>query len=135
VLFHHADVVSTGGIFTTTSYPVIDLARGGSIQGIIEGLNRLIYDLTASGDKEEGGTLVIPSHGRLCDQSDVVYFQEMMTIIRDRIHFMINKGMTLEQVKQARPAQDYDPRYGSTSGPWTTDMFIEAVYKSLAVEK
>ncbi len=114
---------------------MIDVARGGSIQGIIEGLNRLVYDLTASGEKEEGGTLVIPSHGRLCDQSDVIYFQEMVIIIRDRIQDMIKKGMTLEQVKQARPTRDYDPRYGSTSGSWTTDMFIEAVYKNLTAEK
>jgi cyclase len=131
VIFHRADVISTGGIFSTTTYPIIDVNKGGSIQGIIEGLNHIIYEFSAAGEKEEGGTLVIPSHGRLCDQSDVVYFQEMVTIIRDRIRYMIKKGMTLEQVKQARPTQDYDPRYGATSGSWTTDMFVEAVYKDL----
>ena len=135
VLFRRSDVVSTGEIFTTTNYPVIDLKRGGSIQGIIDGLNRLVYDITVMADKEEGGTMVIPGRGRLCDQYDVVVYQEMVIIIRDRIQYMIKQGMTLERVKQAAPTRDFDPRYGSTSGPWTTDMFVEAVYKSLTSQK
>jgi len=77
----------------------------------------------------------VPGHGRLCDRSDVVSYQEMVIIIRDRIQYLIKKGMTLEQVKQAGPTQDYDLRYGSDSGPWTTNMFIEAVYKSLTADK
>jgi len=84
---------------------------------------------------QEGGTMVIPGHGRLCDVADVVFYQEMVTIIRNRIQDMVNKGMTLEQVKAARPTQDYDVRYGATTGPWTTDMFIEAVYKTLNPKK
>jgi len=136
VVFHRSDVVSTGDIFTTTEYPVIDLKRGGSIQGVINALNHLIYEIAAPGtDQEEGGTMIIPGHGRLCDRADVVYYQEMVTIIRDRIQYFISKGMTLDQVKQARPTRDYDPRYGADSGPWTTDMFVEAVYKSLAGNK
>jgi hypothetical protein len=81
---------------------------------------------------QEGGTMVIPGHGRLCDQADVVFYQEMVTIIRNRIQDMVNKGMTLDQVKAAKPTRDYDPRYGATTGIWTTDMFVEAVYKSLS---
>ncbi len=131
VFFRRSDVVSTGEIFTTTGYPVIDLEKGGSIQGIIDGLNRLVYQITIPADKEEGGTYVIPGHGRLCDQADVIYYQEMVIIIRDRIQDMVKKGMTLEQVKAAHPTTDYDPRYGSNTGPWTTDMFVEAVYRSL----
>jgi cyclase len=134
VYFRRADVVSTGDIFRTDSYPVIDLKRGGSIQGIIDGLNRLL-DLTIPADdksKDEGGTMVIPGHGRLCDQADVVVYQEMVTIIRDRIQDMVSKGMTLEQVKAAKPTMDYDPLYGTNTGSWTTDMFIEAVYQSLS---
>jgi len=130
VFFHRSDVISTGDIFVTNRYPIVDMARGGNIQGIIAGLNRII-ELATPGPTDEGGTLIVPGHGRLCDQSDVVFYQEMVTIIRDRIQDMINKGMTLEQVKAARPTQDYDPRYGATSGIWTTDMFVEAVYKSL----
>ncbi len=130
VFFRRSDVVSTGDIFVTTGYPIIDLARGGSLQGIIDALNRLIA-LTIPAGKQEGGTMVIPGHGRLCDQADVVFYQEMVTVLRDRIRDMVKKGMTLEQVKAARPTRDYDPVYGATSGFWTTDMFVEAAYKSL----
>jgi hypothetical protein len=82
--------------------------------------------------KEEGGTMIVPGHGRLCDAADVAYYRDMVTIIRDRIEDMRKKGMTLEQVKAAKPTQDHDPRYGASTGPWTTGMFIEAVYKSLS---
>jgi len=129
VFFRRSDVISTGDIFTTSSYPVIDLAAGGSIQGVIDGLNRLI-DMIIPVYGQEGGTLVIPGHGRLSDLGDVINCREMTTIIRDRVQDMIKKGMTLEQVKAARPTRDYDPLYGSVPG-WTTDMFLEAVYKSL----
>ena len=79
--------------------------------------------------------MIVPGHGRLCDSADVAYYRDMVTIIRDRIQQMIQKGMTLDQVKAAKPTRDYDPRYGATTGFWTTDMFIEAVYKSLSARK
>jgi glyoxylase-like metal-dependent hydrolase (beta-lactamase superfamily II) len=134
VFFRRSDVVSAGDILVTTSYPLIDLERGGSIQGIIDGLN-LILDLTISKQESEGGTYVIPGHGRLCDQFDVLEYRDMVTIIRDRIQAMIKKGMTLGQIKASHPTEDYDGRYGANSGPWTTDMFIETVYKSLSAKK
>ena len=132
VFFRRSDVVSTGDIFTTTNYPIVDLERGGGIQGVIDGLNKIIYEITIVADKQGGGTMVIPGHGRLCNQADVVYYQEMVIIIRDRIQAMIDKGMTLEQVEAAKPTSDYDPRYGSTTGFWTTEKFVDAVYKSLS---
>jgi glyoxylase-like metal-dependent hydrolase (beta-lactamase superfamily II) len=131
VYFRRSDVISAGDIFVTTGYPVIDLAKGGSLQGVIAGLNRIL-DLAIPAHHEEGGTYVIPGHGRICDEFDVLEYRDMITIIRDRIQAMIKKGMTLEQVKAARPSRDYDPQYGATSGAWTTDMFVEAAYKSLA---
>jgi len=131
VYFRHSDVVSAGNIYSTASYPVIDQSRGGSIQGIIEGLNRLIYDLMIPGPQNDGGTLVIPNHGYLSGYSDVVFYQEMVIIIRDRIQSMINKGMSLSQIEAARPTLEYDPRYGASTGPWTTDMFVAAVYRGL----
>jgi cyclase len=134
VFFRRSDVISTGDIFVTSGYPLVDLAHGGNIQGVIAGLNRII-DLSIPADEQEGGTQIIPGHGRLCDVADVVWYQEMVTIIRDRIQDMVNKGMTLEQVKAAHPTLDYDPRYGKTTGFWTTDMFVEAVYKSLSPRK
>ena len=134
VFFRRSDVISTGDIFTTTGYPFVDMAHGGNIQGVIDGLNRII-EMAIPADEQEGGTQVIPGHGRQCDVADVVWYQEMVTIIRDRVQDMINKGMTLEQVKAAHPTMDYDPRYGKTTGFWTTDMFVESVYKSLAPKK
>jgi glyoxylase-like metal-dependent hydrolase (beta-lactamase superfamily II) len=130
VFFRHSDVVSTGDIFTTTGYPFIDLANGGSIQGELDALNRIL-DITIPKHDEEGGTYVIPGHGRLCDEWEVVEYRDMVTIIRDRIQAMIKKGATLAQVKAAHPTADYDDRYGATSGFWTTDMFVETVFKSL----
>jgi cyclase len=134
VFFRRSDVISAGDIFTTTSYPVIDLAAGGSINGIIDGLNHII-DLIIPVYGQEGGTLVIPGHGRLCDLGDVINYREMATIVRDRVQDLVNRGVTLDQVKAAGPTRDYDPLYGATTGPWTTDMFVEAVYKTLPPKK
>lgn len=131
VYFRHADVIMTGDIFSTTSYPIIDLERGGSINGVIAALNHVL-DLAFPYFRLEGGTLVIPGHGRICDSADVAYYRDMVTIVRDRVQDMIRKGMTVEQVKAARPTRDYDPRYGAASGAWTTEMFVEAVYRSLS---
>ena len=129
VFFRKSDVISTGDIFTTTNYPVIDVAAGGGIQGVVDGLNRIV-DMIIPVYGQEGGTLVIPGHGRLSDLGDVINYREMTIIIRDRIQDMIKKGMTLAQVKAARPTRDYDPLYGKDP-KWTTDMFVEAVYTTL----
>jgi glyoxylase-like metal-dependent hydrolase (beta-lactamase superfamily II) len=134
VLFRRADVIMTGDIFSTTSYPVIDVAAGGSINGVIAALNHVL-DLAFPEFRTEGGTMVIPGHGRLCDAADVGYYRDMVTIIRDRVQDAIAHGQTLEQVKAAGLTRDYDPRYGATTGPWTTDMFVEAVYKSLSAKQ
>jgi cyclase len=134
VFFRRSDVLSVGDIFTPGNYPIIDLARGGNVQGIIAGLNKII-EITVPAEKQEGGTYVIPGHGRLCDQADVVEYRDMVTIIRDRIQDSVNKGMSLEQVKESKPTRDYDPLYGATTGFWTTDMFVEAVYRSLSPKK
>jgi cyclase len=130
VFFRRSDVISAGDIFVTTSYPIIDLERGGNIQGVLDGLNRLV-DITVPADKQEGGTYIIPGHGHVCDQADVVEYRDMVTIIRDRIQDGVRKGLTLEQVKATHPTLDYDPVYGKGGGFWTSDMFIEAAYKSL----
>ena len=130
VHFRGADVISVGDLVDMTAYPFIDIQAGGSIETVVHGLNRLI-EITVPNRKSEAGTLVIPGHGRLADQPDVVYYQQMTAIIRDRIKNFIGKGMTVEQVKAARPTRDYDPLYGTTTGPWTTDMFVEAAYASL----
>jgi cyclase len=130
VFFRRSDVISTGDLFTTTNYPIIDLDRGGSIQGFIAGLQKIV-DMIIPVYGQEGGTMVVPGHGRLCDLGDVLEYREMTIIIRDRIQDLVSKGMTLEQVKAAKPTLDYDPLYGAAGGFWTTDKFVEAVYKSL----
>ena len=134
VFFRGSNVVSTGDIFTPGRYPFIDLQNGGSMQGMIDALNRILQ-ITVPLKYQEAGTYVIPGHGRVCDEADVVEFRDMLTIIRDRIRDLIKKGMTLEQVKAAEPTRDYDTEYSTDMGFWTTDMFVEAVYKSLRQEK
>jgi len=134
VWFRGSDVVAAGDVFTPNQYPLIDRERGGSIQGVIDALNQIL-DLTVPEFRLEGGTLVIPGHGHLSDAADVAYYRDMVTIIRDRIRALIRKDMTLDQVKAARPTLDYDGIYGATTGTWTTDMFIEAVYRSLSQNK
>lgn len=130
VFFRRSDVISTGDVFITTGYPYIDTANGGHINGIIGALNRII-DLAVPSNVEEGGTMIIPGHGRICDEWEVVEYRDMVTIVRDRIQHMIKKGMTVEQVKAARPTIDYDARFGADSGFWTTAMFVETIYRNL----
>ena len=132
VMFRRSDVIAAGDLFGTDAYPVIDLANGGSIDGTIAGLNRLLDLTVPSKMLEEGGTYVIPGHGRISDEHDVAMYRDMLVIIRDRIKNMVEKKMTLEQVKAARPTLDYDGRYGSDAGPWTTAMFIEAIYREMS---
>ncbi|HEX4138676.1 MAG TPA: MBL fold metallo-hydrolase [Bryobacteraceae bacterium] len=130
VFFRYSDVISAGDILNTDSYPVIDVAKGGTIQGVLDGLNKIL-DIAIPEFRSQGGTLVIPGHGRLCDTGDLANYRNMVAIMRDRIQDLVNKGMTLEQVKAAKPTMDYDGLYGSDTGPWTTSMFIEAAYKTL----
>lgn len=133
VHFRRSDVVSTGDVFRLDSYPVIDLDNGGSIDGILDALNGLV-ELAIPDTLAEGGTLLVPGHGRICDEGDLVRYRDMITIIRDRVQALLDEGRTLEEVQAERPSYEYDSRYGSTSGAWTTQMFIEAVYESLAAD-
>jgi cyclase len=129
VFFRRSDVIAAGDLYGTVSYPFIDGERGGTIQGAIDGLN-LLLSLVISGEKNEGGTLIIPGHGRVSDESDLVEYRDMVTIIRDRIADLAQKGSTLDQVKAARPTLDYDGLYGRAPG-WSADQFVEAVYRTL----
>jgi cyclase len=130
VIFRRSDVVVTGDIFNTESYPYIDVEHGGSVQGEIDALNNII-DIAVPKHEEEGGTYIIPGHGRICDEFDVVEYRDMVTIVRDRVANAIKKGMTLEQIKAAGFTKDYDPRWSAREGPGTADNFITSVYRSL----
>jgi cyclase len=134
VYFRHSDVIVAGDVFMTTTYPVIDTKNGGSVEGLIDGMNHIL-DVAVPKRLQEGGTYVIPGHGRVSDEADVLEYRDMLVIVRDRIQDLIKKGRTLEQIKAARPTLDYDPRYAAASGPWTTAMFIEAVYQDLSKKK
>lgn len=135
VWFRKSDVVATGEIFNETSFPFIDVAHGGTINGIIEGLNQVL-EITVPKHLQEGGTMVVPGHGRIGDEHDVLEYRDMVTIIRDRVQNAIKKGMTLQQVKAAKPSYtyEYEPRFG-TNPAWTPEMFIEAIYKNLSSAK
>lgn len=125
VFFRRSDVIATGEIFSPDRYPSIDVEHGGTVNGLVTALNRLL-DLAIPADKQEGGTMLIPAHGRVCDEADLVEYRDMVTILRDRIQDMVKKGMTLEQVLAAKPTRDYDPLYGSG------DAFVRAAYQSLS---
>jgi cyclase len=131
VFFRKSDVVATGDVFVTNGYPVIDAARGGTLQGVIDALNRLV-DIAVPEYNAMGGTRIIPGHGRICNEIDVVEYRDMLTIIRDRVALMVAEGRTFAQVQAAGVSLDYDGVYGAVSGPWTTDMFLRAAYDELS---
>jgi len=130
VFFRHSEVIAAGNLFSTVSYPVIEADKGGTIDGVIGGLNKIL-DIAVAEYRAQGGTWIIPGRGRLSDTADVAAYRNMLTMIRDRVKDLKKKGMTLAQVKAARPTLDFDGRYGATTGPWTTDMFIDAVYATV----
>jgi glyoxylase-like metal-dependent hydrolase (beta-lactamase superfamily II) len=129
VYFRGSDVVAAGDLLDMTKYPVIDLERGGSIQGVVDALN-WVLDVAVVEHMMEGGTLVVPGHGRMTDAADVAYYRDMVTIMRDRVREMTSRGMTLQQIKALRLTRDYDGRFGKNPS-WTPDMFVEAIYRSL----
>jgi glyoxylase-like metal-dependent hydrolase (beta-lactamase superfamily II) len=134
VFFRHSEVISAGNLMSTVSYPMIEVENGGTINGVIAGLNQIL-DLAVAEYRSQGGTWVVPGRGRLSDTADVASYRNMLVMIRDRVADLKKKGMTLEQVRAAKPTLDFDGRYGATTGPWTTDMFIAAVYRTLQEKK
>jgi glyoxylase-like metal-dependent hydrolase (beta-lactamase superfamily II) len=132
VQFRESEVLVAGDVLDMTRYPVIDVERGGTVQGLIDGLN-WILDLAVVEHMMEGGTMIVPGHGRLTDSADVAYYRDMVTIVRDRVREMRARGMTAGQIKAARLTRDYDPRFGRDPS-WTPDMFVDAVYRTLDVQ-
>lgn len=130
VFFRGSDVIAAGDLVNMDSFPIIDLESGGSINGVLAGLNAILK-LAIPEFRTEGGTMIVPGHGRLADSADVGYYRDMLTIIRDQVQALIDEGLTLQQVIERNPTFGYDGRFGSTTGSWTTNMFIEAVYSSL----
>ena len=134
VLFRSSDVLSTGDVFTPGGYPFIDVEHGGSVQGEIAALNHIL-ELAVPAKTQEGGTYIVPGHGRICDNADVAEFRDMLVIVRDRIQDLLKKGQTLDQVKAARPTRDYDTEYVAPDSFVTAERFVEAVYTSLTQKR
>ena len=130
VFFRSSDVLVTGDMFLTTGYPIIDIARGGTVNGLIDALNRII-DIAVPRENQEDGTLIVPGQGRICDEYDVVVYRDMVTIVRDRVQDMQKKGMTLEQVQRTRPSSDYDVLFTAGPGRATPEQFVESIYRTL----
>jgi glyoxylase-like metal-dependent hydrolase (beta-lactamase superfamily II) len=128
VYFRGSDVLVSGDLFLTTTFPVIDTKAGGGVDGFITGMNKML-DIAVPKYLQEGGTYVIPGHGRVGDEADIIEYRDMIVIIRDRIQDMLKRGMTLEQVKAARPTLDYDGRYGNPA------PFVEALYRELSQKR
>jgi glyoxylase-like metal-dependent hydrolase (beta-lactamase superfamily II) len=130
VYFRRADVIAVGDLFSTETYPVIDLERGGSVQGLLAALDTVI-ELAIPDADHEGGTMIVPSHGYLADEFDVAEYRDMLTIVRDRVQDMLERGLTRAEIQAARPTFDWDARYGAESGERTTAKFVDAVIASL----
>ena len=132
VWFRRSDVIAAGDVYNSDIYPPIDVDRGGSIDGVIEALNRLV-EMSVTEFMSQGGTMILPGHGWVGDAADVGLYRDMLIVVRDRIQKMVDQGMTLAQVRAAKPTMDYDPLYGRQRG--VTARFVEAVYRSLAEKK
>ena len=128
VFFRRSDVISAGDVFSTVTYPRIDSRSGGTIDGLIGALNHII-DLAVPRDKQEGGTYIVPGHGRICDEADVVEYRDMVVIIRDRVQDLIGKGRSLDQIKAAKVTFDYERRYSTAE--WTGAQFVESIVATL----
>jgi glyoxylase-like metal-dependent hydrolase (beta-lactamase superfamily II) len=131
VFFRGSDVIASGDLFSTATYPILDEPRGGTIQGHLDALNRML-DITVPRFNQQGGTMVIPGHGRLCNESDVDDYRNWMTIVRDRVQEMVKKGMSIQQIKAAKPTLDFDGVF--VNSRWTADQFLEAVHRTLGAQ-
>jgi cyclase len=132
VFMRRSDVIAVGDVFTPGRYPAIDLGRGGSVQGLLRALTEILA-LAVPEAFAEGGTKIIPGHGRVAEETDVAEFRDMVVIVRDRVQDLIAKKMTLEQIKAAKPSRDYDAEYNAS--PADADRFVESIYRSLTSVK
>ena len=132
VFMRRSDVIAAGDVFTPGRYPAIDLGRGGSVQGLVRALTEILA-LAVPEAFAEGGTKIIPGHGRVAEETDVAEFRDMVVIVRDRVQDLIAKKMTLEQIKAAKPSRDYDAEYNAS--PADADRFVESIARSLTSVK
>jgi cyclase len=137
VFFRRGDVIATGDIIDTTRWPFIDTKRGGTVQGELDALNRLmdLAILNVPIQWNPDRTLLVPGHGFVYDKLDLLEYRDAVTVVRDRVQDLIKQGKTLAQVKAADPTLGYKSQYGTDKGQWTTDMFVETIFNELAAKK
>jgi cyclase len=136
VYFRRSDVIVAGEIYSTKRFPLVDRAHGGTVTGVLAGLNRILdiaVPEVVADNFAEGGTFVIPGSGRLSDEDDVTEYRDMVAITRDRVASLVGMKRTLDQVKAANLLVDYDARYSTPS--WTGAMYIDALYAELSAGK
>lgn len=126
VLFRKSDTIAVGDLFIPGRYPVIDVERGGSVQGLLRALNHVL-DLAVPRHLQDGGTRIIPGRGRLCNEADVVEYRNMVAVVRDRVRDLMGKGMELQEIQAARPTRDYDTEFEGSG-----EAFVESIYASLS---
>ncbi len=130
VFFRKSDVIVAGSVLPGDSFPMIDVEKGGSIAGVISGLNKIV-GMTVPEYNAQGGTRIITGNGRVYNLTDAVEYRDMVTIVRDRIAAMIKQGATLDQVKAAKVTLEYDAQYGMLP-TWTSDMFITTLFNEVS---
>ncbi len=123
VYFRNANVIHTGDIFFNGSYPFIDVAVGGSIDGMIEAVERLVGLATA-------GTKIIPGHGPLADRAALIRYRDMLLGTRSAVNAAMQGNRTIEEVKAARPTAAWDGVWGG--GFMKPDQYVESLYQSLS---
>jgi glyoxylase-like metal-dependent hydrolase (beta-lactamase superfamily II) len=132
VFFRHSDVIAAGDVINTLAYPAFDATRGGSIAGILSALNDVI-DIAIPRFNQQGGTRIVPGHGRILNEADVVEYRDMITIIHDRVKQGIDKGLSLAQIKAQQPTLDYDGLYSTP--PLTGDRYVEAIFNDVKTRR
>jgi cyclase len=136
VYFRRSDVIVSGEIFSTKRFPLVDRAHGGTVTGVLAGLNTML-DIAVPAviveSFDEDGTLIIPGSGRLCDKDDLTEYRDMVQIARDRMVNLVSSRRSLDEIKAGHPLVDYEGRYSVPE--WTTSMFVDALYAELSRPK
>jgi len=117
-----ANVVVVGDIFSNHFYPIIDLASGGSIDGMIQSLDRVLAQTDAQ-------TKIVPGHGPVATRADLQEYRDMLAQVRQRIKVLITSGKTIDEAVAAAPTKDFDAKWGGGYVP--ADVFTKMVFSSL----
>jgi cyclase len=126
VHFKKSNVIHTGDIYFNGRYPFIDLSAGGSINGTIAAVKRILLFC-------DQNTKVIPGHGHLSNKAELEEYLKMLVAVRDQINREIRAGKPLDAVIASQPTRDLDPVLGK--GFIKPEQFVKIVYESLSNER